>query len=262
MSVVILQNKVVHYEVLGRGRPLVFLHSWVGSWRYWIPTMQAASISFRSYALDQWGFGDTSRYPECYTIEGQSLLLEEFIEKLGIGKVGLVGHGLGSLAALDFTARNPHLVDRVLGAAFPLDGSLIHPRLQTGIPSDLADWLLVKTPGAESARLEALKADVNALTTSVADFLNVSVIEFLKMIETPCLLVHGQNDPAVLPAEIEIYSNLPDNIHSIFFEQSGHFPMLDEASKFHRLLLDFLSLGAGESARNLQLKDAWKRRVR
>jgi pimeloyl-ACP methyl ester carboxylesterase len=34
----------VHYEVLGRGRPLIFLHGWVGSWRYWIPVMQAASI--------------------------------------------------------------------------------------------------------------------------------------------------------------------------------------------------------------------------
>ena len=42
MSVVLLDQQVVHYEVLGRGRPLIFLHGWVGSWRYWIPVMQAA----------------------------------------------------------------------------------------------------------------------------------------------------------------------------------------------------------------------------
>ena len=48
MSVVTLESEIIHYEVLGRGRPLFFLHGWVGSWRYWIPTMQAASISFRS----------------------------------------------------------------------------------------------------------------------------------------------------------------------------------------------------------------------
>ena len=52
MSVIVLGSDIVHYEVLGRGRPLLFLHGWVGSWRYWIPSMQAASISYRTYALD------------------------------------------------------------------------------------------------------------------------------------------------------------------------------------------------------------------
>ena len=61
MSAIILRDEIVHYDVLGRGRPLLFLHDWVGSWRYWIPTMQAASTSFRAYALDLWGFGDTAK---------------------------------------------------------------------------------------------------------------------------------------------------------------------------------------------------------
>ena len=64
MSAILLEQDIVHYEVLGRGRPLVFLHGWVGSWRYWIPVMQAASISFRAYALDLWGFGDSAKKPE------------------------------------------------------------------------------------------------------------------------------------------------------------------------------------------------------
>jgi hypothetical protein len=44
--------------------------------------------------------------------------------------------------------------------------------------------------------------------------------------------------------------------------QSGYFPMLDEGSRFNRLLGDFLALDAGTSPRELQLKDEWKRRVR
>ena len=60
MSAIILQGELVHYEVLGHGRPVIFLHGWVGSWRYWIPSMQTASIEFRSYALDMWGFGYTT----------------------------------------------------------------------------------------------------------------------------------------------------------------------------------------------------------
>ena len=36
--------------------------------------------------------------------------------------------------------------------------------------------------------------------------------------------------------------------------------MLDEPTKYNRLLGDFLSLNSGESPRDLQLKDEWKRR--
>lgn len=46
------------------------------------------------------------------------------------------------------------------------------------------------------------------------------------------------------------------------FVESGHFPMIDEPSKFNRLLSDFLNLEAGESPHHLQIKDKWKRRVR
>ena len=61
MSAILLEGQIVHYEVLGRGRPIIFLHGWVGSWRYWISSMQVASTSFRAYGLDLWGFGESAR---------------------------------------------------------------------------------------------------------------------------------------------------------------------------------------------------------
>jgi hypothetical protein len=51
-------------------------------------------------------------------------------------------------------------------------------------------------------------------------------------------------------------------MHHIIFDRSGHFPMLDQANKFNRLMTDFLSLGSGESPQQLQLKEEWKRRIR
>ena len=30
MSAIILRDEIIHYEVLGRGRPVIFLHDWVG----------------------------------------------------------------------------------------------------------------------------------------------------------------------------------------------------------------------------------------
>lgn len=262
MSAVILQDEIVHYEVLGRGRPLVFLHGWVGSWRYWIPSMQAASISFRAYAIDLWGFGDTAKAPARYSIDAQVQLLVEFMDKMGIPKIALVGHGLGSVVALCLARQYPDFVDRLMMVAVPFTSASINPRLRTSAPGELADWLLSKIPAAEPARIESQKADSAAISASIDEVGGINWQELVNATRMPCLFVHGLVDPAVAAPKDEDMSSFPENVHQVLFDQSGHFPMFDENNKFNRLLTDFLALNSGESPRDLQLKEEWKRRIR
>jgi pimeloyl-ACP methyl ester carboxylesterase len=35
-------EKFVHYNVLRRGRPIIFVYGWFGSWRYWVSAMLSA----------------------------------------------------------------------------------------------------------------------------------------------------------------------------------------------------------------------------
>ncbi len=262
MSAIILDDEIVHYEVLGRGRPLFFLHGWVGSWRYWIPAMQAASISYRAYAIDLWGFGDSAKNQAKYGIPQQVSLVNEFSEKLGIGRIALVGHGLGAVVALNYAVKHQASVDRMMLVSLPLGDSTLNPRLYTDPPGELADWLLGRLPAAEAARAEAPKADAQAINISLADLDHYNWIELSQRVPTPCLFVNGFNDPAVPAPRPEDIHALPEQANQISFEQSGHFPMLDETSKFNRLMADFLALPSGESPRQLQLKEEWKRRVR
>jgi len=74
--------------------------------------------------------------------------------------------------------------------------------------------------------------------------------------------VHGVKDPLIGAPDISSNGDLPRMLHHIVFDQSGHFPMLDQPTKFNRLVNDFLDLKSGESPQRLQLKDEWKRRVR
>jgi pimeloyl-ACP methyl ester carboxylesterase len=262
MSAVILRDEIIHYEVLGRGRPIIFLHDWVGSWRYWIPTMQAASLSFRTYALDLWGFGDTAKNPSYYSIEQQLSLMEEFLEELGIGKIALVGHGLGAILAALYSIRHPSDVDRLMVISLPHSENAIAPRMGSNQPAELADWLMGRTPTTETAWLEASKADPKAITLSLVSIQNIDLTRLSDQVIIPCLLAHGIDDPAIEAIHTEQAATLPEHMHYILFEQSGHYPMLDEPAKFNRLLTDFLSLPSSESPRQLQLKEEWKRRVR
>ncbi len=251
----------MHYEVIGRGRPIIFLHSWVGSWRYWIPAMQTTSTSFRAYAMDMWGFGESAHEKDRYGLDKQSALLDFFLQEMGIGKVALVGHGLGGLVAMMFAMRYPNMVDRIMTVDMPLSMDNVSARLRTATPAELSDWLLTKNDQTEPVRTDSAKADPQAILTSFSSQDTLALMSRMANFSTPCLLVYGQNDPAITMPTVSPDA-LPHMSHMISLEQSGHFPMLDDVARFNRLLNDFLTLESGETPRDLLLKEEWKRRVR
>jgi pimeloyl-ACP methyl ester carboxylesterase len=122
MSAITVDDELVHYEVLGRGKPIILVHGWLGSWRYWIPTMQQLAMRYRCYALDLWGFGDTGKDPTRYAFDKQIQLLDQFVHRMGIPKVVLVGHGLGAAIAARYAARpeTAAKVHRILVVCPPL----------------------------------------------------------------------------------------------------------------------------------------------
>ena len=266
MSVVLLNESMVHYEVLGRGRPVIFLHGWIGSWRYWISSMQVASTSFRAYALDLWGFGGTThqtRQPEMYSLRNQTSLVTSFLTEMGIGKIALVGHGWGALVALDFTAAHPDLVDRVMVTNCPLDIRSIDSRLFNESIESLANSFSSSLPaGSDAALAEARNADPAAIAASLNGVQAGDVFDRVNRQHTPCLLVSGAQDSLVKLPSIDQLTVLSDLGHHVILDESGHFPMLDSSARFNRLLTDFLALDSGLSIKELSLKEEWKRRVR
>lgn len=260
MSAILLDDSIVHYEVLGRGRPVIFLHGWVGSWKYWIASMQVASTSYRAYALDLWGFGDTAHNESKYTLDEQVTLVNAFLNELGIGKVAIVGHGLGALVGMKFATRFHQNVDRVMAVNCPLSYEATNSRLRTNSPQELSDWLSSRTPEANLALSDASKADIKAIAASMGNLQADNLFTTFRELDVPCLLVYGEKDQAITIPPFETATST--FTHQIILEGSGHFPMIDETVKFNRLLTDFLALDSGASPSELQTKEEWKRRVR
>lgn len=120
MSAFTFGGDLVHYEVLGRGRQVILVHGWLGSWRYWVPTLQTLQAKYRLYALDLFGFGDSGKNPTRYALGQQVDLLGEFMRELGVAKAAFVGHGLGALVVAEFARRSPDRVARMMLVSTPL----------------------------------------------------------------------------------------------------------------------------------------------
>lgn len=120
MSAITIDGDLVHYEVLGRGRPVILLHGLLGSWRYWIPTIQHLQQNFRVYALDLYGFGDSAKKPEKYALRHQVALVADFMQEMGLPKAALIGHDLGAYVAVEFAQQYPDRVARLMIVNTPL----------------------------------------------------------------------------------------------------------------------------------------------
>jgi pimeloyl-ACP methyl ester carboxylesterase len=120
----------VHYVDEGEGETLLFLHgnpSWSFQWRDLIRGLRG---SYRCVALDYPGFG-LSEAPAGFgfTPREQSLVVEEFVDRLGLRDVTLIMHDWGGPIGLGLAERRPELVRRVvLGSTWAWQTSTSVPR--------------------------------------------------------------------------------------------------------------------------------------
>jgi pimeloyl-ACP methyl ester carboxylesterase len=261
MSAIVIKEGLVHYEVIGRGKPLVFVHGWLGSWRYWVPAMEELSSKHRTYALDLWGFGDSDKLSSYYSVDAYVELLREFLDQLGIWRVPLVGHALGGAVALLFATQSPERVEQVMGVSVPLINDAVNrPLAGFSGNGDAVAKLVSRRANYPEVDLEARKADASAIASSVQSVTQYDFCDILPPLEIPILLTYGKDDPFIRLPESEWLEDCDDNVRSISLDGAQHFPMLEERNKFNRLLMDFLD--AGEDLSSLELKEEWQRRLR
>jgi 3-oxoadipate enol-lactonase len=263
MSAVTIDNEVVHFEVLGRGSALILIHGWVGSWRYWVPTMQQLATRYRAYAIDLWGFGDTGKVKERYGFEQQVDLLHAFMEEMGIVRAGLIGHALGAAVALRFAEKYPDRVPRLMVVSLPMVGDAsLSQRITSSRPADWMKRLLNKDhQDFKVHEAEAAKCDPEAVRLSAEALVGRDWRPTLSAIEPMSVLVYGENDNLVHVPDEAWFDGLMLNkkVHRVLLNDSQHFPMLDETENFNRLLLDFLSTS---DVSTLKLKEWWRRRTK
>jgi pimeloyl-ACP methyl ester carboxylesterase len=272
MSAVVIDGGIVHYEAFGRGMPVLFLHGWLGSWRYWMSSMEAVSDKHRAFALDFWGFGDSDKSKDRYRVEDYVDLIDKFVDNRGMTDtpITLIGHALGAAVMLKYAAKYPARVQKVMTVSLPMDSSAINSKLlepaTNSVMSKMIRWRQHITPHKE-VQTEAEKTGQGAITTSLASVKELEAemnmyhrIENVAQKGTIVLAVYGEKDDVIDPGPIRGIDSNWQNIRPIGLSESKHFPMLDEASKFQRLLKDFLEVR--DDLSGLELKEEWRRRTR
>ncbi len=259
MSSITTDQGIVHYEVYGRGKPVILLHGWLGSWGLWQETMAYLGAFYRTYALDFWGFGESGKKRETYAVHDFVDLVDQFMEQLGIARAPLVGHSMGGTVSLSVAIKYPSRVSKVVTAGSPIVGSSLAPLLKLSGYRPIA-FLLFNMMGPFRAFMKYFysrqictdprfpdmmdrdlsRTTVESFLLSIASLRRTDLRPSLSQVRVPALGFFGDKDKIVHPQQWKpMQAGIP-HVQIERFSRAGHFMMLEEPNEFSRKLKDFL----------------------
>lgn len=118
MSLQLSDGQLLTYRVVGKNNaatPILLIHGLPDAGDSWISIAAALGRLCPVYAIDLAGYGYSER-PEIHdvSLSAQANYLAEFLDRLGFGRVVLVGHDIGGGIAQIIAARSPQRVDRMV----------------------------------------------------------------------------------------------------------------------------------------------------
>ncbi|MGB8981172.1 MAG: alpha/beta hydrolase [Anaerolineales bacterium] len=258
MSSITTDQGIVHYEVYGRGRPVILLHGWLGSWGLWQETMAFLGRYYRTYALDFWGFGESGKKRETYAVQDFVSLVDQFMEQLGIVNAPLVGHSMGGTVSLSVAIKYPQRVSKVVVVGSPIVGSSLAMPLKLAGYRGIA-FMLFNMMGAFRLAMRVAspvicrderfanmmdrdlsRTTLESFLLSIASLRRTDLRPMLGQIKVPAMGMYGDRDVIVHPRQWEPMLKGISHARIERFPSSGHFLMLEEPQSFGEKLKSFL----------------------
>ena len=237
----------------------MLLHGWINSWDVWRDTMIyiAEEHRFKVYALDFWGFGESTKEKTLpFKLESYVKMVEQFMEAMGIQSVPVIGHSMGGTVALCLTLKHPERVSKVAIVGAPIVGTSLHPFLQLAGTGWVAStlfrlrimlrfvvWLILARDSKKVQHMimrDVSRTDAEPFFRSIGDLHQTDLRSQIGQIRVPAMGIFGGHDNIVNPNQAqELAKGLPGADIRIM-KHSRHFPMVDEPELFRQALLEFL----------------------
>ncbi len=268
---VAVNGTVLAYVETGQGAPVVFVHGGLQDYRLWQAHLGVFGQRYRAIAYSR-----RNHFPNAVSANGASDMMGDvhgddlagLIEGLALGRVHVVGHSGGALAALFFAAYHPELIRTLavnepaatglllnaargaealveLGARFP-------PVREAFRVGDLDRGLrlfadAVGGPGTYDRRSEAERRMMmdNALER-VADAKASSqppafTCEMAKRITAPTLLMNGARSPAIFHRIVDELERCVPNRERVVVPDASHTVPSENPKGFDEAVLAFLA---------------------
>ncbi len=252
----------LYWEALGEGEPLILLHGFLLDHRMWDPQFEALARKYRMIRYDARGHG-LSRHAGSPYRHWEDL--NGLVEDLGLGRVHVMGLGLGGGTAVDFALERPEKVRSLIPIASDLGG---YKRQGEDYFANRKQEIAAWRNGDVAARIEAFQRystdghrspdEVDPtmreqVRRMVAANLRVSTrpsekplpgapaLERLAEIHVPTLLVAGSLDMSDVHTKTGLLASQIEGAMKVEIDGAAHMVNMERADELNRIVLEFMS---------------------
>jgi pimeloyl-ACP methyl ester carboxylesterase len=245
--------------------PLMLLHGWGGSSRYWHLTLAALGANRHVIAPDLPGFGESPALNGPATADRLAELVIAFADAMGLEQFDLNGHSFCASVAIHAAARYPQRIRRLVLTCVSTFRSERERLIVEKVHHVLALWMALRRPWMARSRtfyrtvgsrfFYRLPADDTVLRDAFVDFLKMDqrtaletsassgdavIRPTMASLTTPTVAICARQDKIMPPAGApEVVRLIPDS-RLFWLEKCGHLPMIEHPERYNQLVREFL----------------------
>jgi len=259
----------IYYEDQGSGQPIMLVHGWTCSTKFWQKNVPELAAGYRVTTVDLRGHGNSSKILSGHTISQYARDVREVIEQLGLINVVLAGWSMGGPVVLSYYqqyAQNSHLKALCLidTAPFPFGAAEWNchglkdfntKEMDNLFRAYFADPLkfattftgnMLKNGKGDESDLAWIPAELTKTPAWIAiaiysDFLISDYSRVLPTIKVPTIVFAA--DSHLYKKGIAMGRSIAEQIPKAAFEpfeEAGHLLFYEQPGKFNKALVDFI----------------------
>ncbi len=238
----------MNFSVEGVGQDIIFLHGWGCNKDIFRNISKELKGKYKVYLLDLPGFGKSKEPDEPYNLDNYVEELRLFVVKCDIVNPIIVGHSFGGRIGIRYATKyNVNkliLIDSagILHYSIKKTYSIYKYKLLKKIYSLTSNISKLETLLQNSGSKDYLSS-TNVMKKTLSLIVNTNQAKELCLVKCETLLLWGRHDD-VTPFKDGVFMEKKlSNSALILFDDSGHFPFIDEEYKFICVLKSYLQIG-------------------
>ncbi|MCF6466137.1 alpha/beta fold hydrolase [Clostridium sp. Cult2] len=262
MPYITINNKKIYYKEYGHGEPIVFLNGVMMSTNSWSPFIRTISKDYRMIVVDLIDQGKSDSHEEEYTVETQADFLKEFLDKLKLENIHLLGMSYGGKVALTFTLKYEYKVKTLMlsntdsyttkimndigkawiYAASTLDGN-IFSSIALPYMYSYNYYEINYEDIKEKARILSKILDekwYGRFKRSLDSARDFNVSHIIKNIKVPTLIISSELDIITPIKYQQLIHQKIENSKWIIIEGVGHASMFEKPEDYISIIMDFM----------------------
>lgn len=253
----------IYYDDYGAGHPLLLIPG-LGAPRFsWWKQIEIISRKYRLINMDNRDAGDSAPGAAPYTIADMADDAAGLIRNIKCGPTYAMGWSMGGFIALELCLRHPKLVDKLILVATSAGGSAyIPPAHEVGallMPNENEDletrirrvYPSIAAPGYMNFHPEDLESVVRNYKSKPMPLSSYQrqlgavmtwpgVVDSMRRISLPTLVVHGAADPLVPYGNGLYLGTMIRGAKLLTYTNVGHLPPVEASERFNLDVMEFL----------------------